>query len=46
MIYKLITSESYDGVSELVVSSPASTIEEAKRVTEELIQMKVPFENK
>jgi hypothetical protein len=44
VIYKLITSESYDGVSELVVSSPASTIEEAKRVTEELRQMKAPYE--
>lgn len=44
VIYKLITSESYDGASELVVSSPACTLEEAKRVTEELRRMKAPYE--
>lgn len=44
VIYKLITSESYDGASDLVVSSPASTIEEAKQVAEELKQLKAPYE--
>lgn len=43
-LYKLITSESYDGGSRLIVSSPASNVEEAKKVTEELEQMKAPYE--
>ncbi|WP_284236784.1 hypothetical protein [Paenibacillus glycanilyticus] len=38
-LYKRITSKSYDGVSKLIISSPASNAEEAKRVKDELVRI-------
>ncbi|GMK46161.1 hypothetical protein PghCCS26_32900 [Paenibacillus glycanilyticus] len=43
-LYKLLTSESYDGKSKLAISSPATTAEEAKIVTEDLKQIKTIFD--
>ncbi|TCM93230.1 hypothetical protein EV294_107181 [Paenibacillus sp. BK033] len=43
-LYKLLTSKSYDGKSKLVISSPATTAEEARAITENLMQIKTIFD--